>query len=54
MHDQMYQKYLLKTDMKNITNPYVEKYIDDVYKGQKLATIPITFIPTTVLEGRVM
>ena len=54
MHDQMYQKYLLKTDMKNITNPYVEKYIEDSYKGQKIATIPIYPMPSTVLEGRVM
>lgn len=54
MHDQMYHKYLLKTDIKNITNPYVEKYIDDTYKGQKIATIPINLIPSTVLEGRVM
>ena len=49
MHDQMYQKYLLKTDMKNITNPYVEKYIEDSYKGQKIATIPIYPMPSTVL-----
>ena len=41
-------------DIKNITNPYVEKYIDDTYKGQKIATIPINLIPSTVLEGRVM
>jgi hypothetical protein len=54
MHDQMYQKYLLKTDIKNITNPYVEKYIEDTYKGQKIATIPIYLTPSTVLEGRVM
>lgn len=54
MHDQMYQKYLLKTDIKNITNPYVEKYIEDTYKGQKIATIPIYPMPSTVLEGRVM
>jgi hypothetical protein len=54
MHDQMYQKYLLKTDIKNITNPYVEKYIEDTYKGQKVATIPIYPMPSTVLEGRVM
>jgi hypothetical protein len=50
----MYHKYLLKTDIKNTTNPYVEKYIDDTYKGQKIATIPINLIPSTVLEGRVM
>jgi len=54
MHDQMYQKYLLKTDIKNVTNPYVEKYIEDSYKGQKIATIPIYPTPSTVLEGRVM
>ena len=54
MHDQMYQKYLLKTDIKNIANPYVEKYIEDTYKGQKIATIPIYPMLSTVLEGRVM
>lgn len=54
MRDQMYHKYLLKTDIKNITNPYVEKYIEDTYKGQRIATIPINLVPTTVLDGRVM
>lgn len=54
MHDQMYQKYLMKTDIKNMTNPYVEKYIEDTYKGQKIATIPIYSLPSTVIEGRTM
>jgi radical SAM superfamily enzyme YgiQ (UPF0313 family) len=54
MHDQMYQKYLLKTDIINITNPYVETDIEDSYKGNKISVIPILPIPTTTADGRVM
>jgi hypothetical protein len=54
MHDQMYQKYLLKTDLLNVTNPYVEDNIEDSYKGNKISVIPILLVATTVLGGRVM
>ena len=54
MHDQMYQKYLLKTDLLNTTNPYVKTDVEDSYKGNKLAVIPIIPVATTVLDGRVM
>jgi radical SAM superfamily enzyme YgiQ (UPF0313 family) len=51
--DQMYEKWLRKTDMHNITNPYVEKYVDDTYKGEKII-IPIIKTPSTVMDGRLL
>ena len=52
MHDQMYTKYLMKTDMVNITDPYVINDIDDTYKGQSI--IPIIPVFATANEGRVL
>jgi putative methyltransferase len=54
MHDQMYQKYLMKTDLINITNPYTETDVEDSYKGSKLSMIPIIPIKSTAADGRVM
>lgn len=51
--DQMYEKWLRKTDMHNITNPYIEKFIDDTYKGEKII-IPIIEKPSTVMDGRLL
>lgn len=47
--DQMYEKWLRKTDIINITNPYVEKFIKGTYKR---TVIPIISTPTTVMDGR--
>lgn len=46
--DQMYEKWLRKTDIVNITNPYVEKFKYTSYDK----IIPITQVPTTVIDGR--
>jgi putative methyltransferase len=54
MHDQMYQKYLRKTDIINVTNPFIEKPVEDTYKGKRIATIPIKVEKSTVYDGRVM
>jgi hypothetical protein len=51
--DQMYEKWLRKTDIHNLTTPYVEKFIDDTYKGEKII-IPIIQTPTTVMDGRLL
>jgi len=51
--DQMYEKWLRKTDMHNVTNPYVEKYVEDLYRGEKI-TIPIIQKPSTVMDGRLL
>ena len=45
----MYEKWLRKTDIINITNPYVEKFIKGTYKR---TVIPIISTPTTVMDGR--
>lgn len=52
MHDQMYTKYLMKTNIKNISNPYIVENIDDTYKGQSI--IPIISVPAGSNEGRVL
>lgn len=52
MHDQMYMKYLRKTDMSNLTDPFVRNDVEDTYKGQSI--IPIYPIYTETTEGRVL
>lgn len=51
MHDQMYQKYLMKTDIINISNPFVTE-VEDTYQGHSI--IPIIPEYTTASEGRVL
>lgn len=48
--DQMYEKFLRKTDIHNITNPFVEKFVEDTYRG---ATIPIIEIKSNVDTGMI-
>lgn len=56
--DQMYEKFLRKTDMNNLTNPYKETIViaaDKKEKAQeKLAKIPVVQIDSTVRESRVL
>lgn len=52
MHDQMYMKYLRKTDITNITNPFVQTEIEDTYNGQSI--IPIYPVYTEASSGRVL
>ena len=57
MHDQMYIKYLLKTDMYNLTNPYKIEDVEDIYDGYTIsnhATIPIVPIMSTTEDGRIL
>lgn len=53
MEDQMYHKWLNKTDLVNVDNPLVEEYITDEYKGKQIKTIPILPV-TTAEQGRFM
>lgn len=48
--DQMYEKFLRKTDMKNVTNPFVERYIDNTFRGTK---IPIIEVKSNVHTGMI-
>jgi len=43
MMDQMYQKWLNKTDLIN-ADPLVEEVIADEYKGKQIKTIPIVAV----------
>lgn len=52
MHDQMYQKFLMKTDIINLDNPFVPAEIIKEYRASHLDSIPIIPIPTTATEGR--
>jgi len=40
-HDQMYMKYIRRCTIDNLTNPFVEHYVEDTYKGETI-NIPIT------------
>lgn len=51
--DQMYEKWLRKTDMHNITNPYIEKCVYDTYSEERIV-IPIIKTPSTVMDGRLL
>ena len=48
--DQMYEKFLRKTDMNNITNTFIEKFVDNTYKGSR---IPIIEIKSNVHTGMI-
>jgi hypothetical protein len=57
MHDQMYTKFLMKTDIININNPYQHQDVEDTYDGNKIAThatIPIIPIVSTTADGRIL
>jgi hypothetical protein len=57
MQDQMYTKFLMKTDIVNITNPYQYQDVEDIYDGNKIAShaiIPIISIPSTTADGRIL
>ena len=43
MMDQMYHKWLNKTDLIN-ANPLVEEVVADEYKGKQIKTIPIVAV----------
>ena len=40
-HDQMYMKYIRRCTISNLTNPFVEKYVEDTYKGETI-NMPVT------------
>lgn len=58
--DQMYLKFLQKTSIKNISNPYIlDEDIPDEYKGKSISTIEIPITDITTLSksdttGRVL
>ena len=57
MHDQMYTKFLMKTDIVNISDPYQLEDVEDSYNGNtiaKHATIPIIPIISSTADGRVL
>lgn len=51
--DQMYGKWLRKTDLHNITDPYIEKCVYNNYDEDR-RVIPIINNPLTVVDGRVL
>lgn len=57
MHDQMYIKYLLKTDIINLTNPFKFEDIEDMYDNHLIADhaiIPIIPIMSVTEDGRIL
>lgn len=57
MHDQMYTKFLMKTDIVNITDPYQLEDVEDTYDGNKIAAyaiIPIVPLVSSTADGRVL
>lgn len=57
MHDQMYTKFLMKTDIVNIADPYQLEDVEDTYDGNKIAAyaiIPIVPLVSTTADGRVL
>ena len=57
IHDQMYTKFLMKTDIVNISDPYQLEDVEDSYNGNtiaKHATIPIIPIISSTADGRVL
>jgi radical SAM superfamily enzyme YgiQ (UPF0313 family) len=57
MQDQMYTKFLMKTNIVNINNPYQYQDVEDTYDGNKIAahaTIPIIPIVSTTADGRIL
>lgn len=52
--DQMYEKFLRKTDINNLTNPFKEEKLFSLEEKEKYAVTPIHVKDITVREGRIL